>query len=296
MVKLHHALALLAPFALIAMFHHIRFATTSMSGPSLGFSRNAKRAGSKHGKRFETRELAVGEMSLPALDLGGMQGGVQRSLGAAALMNAAGSDSEISDSIEPEEADAGKAKAESAVAAEPEAAAEEPVGAAAAVPQEVAAEVKPRPAAEAVPAVAAAAGDPSVAYPAPTLSEKRLLDGSENWLPVPDAEGDAPSDLAWRRAIPPECKPKMGRPSSMPPGASEGAGTKLALTRHPLFARLYNSALEEHVPKSYVAGTLPAGCVCPPGRRPYHTILTAQASAHVQPEPLTLAPTPDPNP
>ena len=50
------------------------------------------------------------------------------------------------------------------------------------------------------------AADPSRDYPAPTLSSKKLLDGSQNWLPVPDAEGDAPSDLAWRQKIPAACK------------------------------------------------------------------------------------------
>ena len=33
--------------------------------------------------------------------------------------------------------------------------------------------------------------DVSVDYPAPTLSSIKLLDGSPNWLPVPDAESDA---------------------------------------------------------------------------------------------------------
>ena len=66
--------------------------------------------------------------------------------------------------------------------------------------------------------------DPSAHWPAPTLSPKKLLDGSSNWLPVPDAEGAAPSDLAWRAQL---------SPGMTPPH-------------------------------------------CPPGRRPYHTILTAQ--------------------
>ena len=35
---------------------------------------------------------------------------------------------------------------------------------------------------------------------------------------------------------------------------------------------------EDHNVTNWV--TLPAGCVCPPGRRPYHTILTAQASTY----------------
>ena len=71
----------------------------------------------------------------------------------------------------------------------------------------------------------AAGADVSRSYPPPTLSAKKLLDGSQNWLPVPDAEGDAPSDLRWRAAVRP------GEP-------------------------------------------------CPAGRRPYHTILTAQASLY----------------
>ena len=68
--------------------------------------------------------------------------------------------------------------------------------------------------------------DPSLQWPAPTLSSKKLLDGSANWLPVADAEGAAPSDLAWRSQL---------TPGMAPPH-------------------------------------------CPKGRRPYHTILTAQAS------------------
>ena len=31
MVKLHHALALLAPFVFVALYHHMRFATNSLS-------------------------------------------------------------------------------------------------------------------------------------------------------------------------------------------------------------------------------------------------------------------------
>jgi hypothetical protein len=70
--------------------------------------------------------------------------------------------------------------------------------------------------------------DPSLQWPEPTLSPKKLLDGSANWLPVPDAEGAAPSDLAWRSQL---------TPGMAPPH-------------------------------------------CPKGRRPYHTILTAQASTY----------------
>ena len=84
-------------------------------------------------------------------------------------------------------------------------------------------------------------------YPNPTLSPKRLLDGSENYLPVPDAESASPSDLRWRDAIPDACKP--------PEGAADA-------------------------PTDSPAPTLPAGCTCPSGRRPFHTILTAQASTY----------------
>ena len=63
--------------------------------------------------------------------------------------------------------------------------------------------------------------------PPPTLSTKRLLDGGPNWLPVPNAEGAAPDDLAWQQSLAPN---STGR--------------------------------------------------CPPGRRPYHTILTAQRSLY----------------
>ena len=82
--------------------------------------------------------------------------------------------------------------------------------------------------ASAAPVVDSTKVDPSRNYPAPTLSSKRLLDGSPNFLPVPNAEGPDPDDLAWR--------------------------------------------------KNLVAGSRR----CPPGRRPYHTILTAQRSLYQQ--------------
>ena len=63
-------------------------------------------------------------------------------------------------------------------------------------------------------------------YPAPTISRKKLLDGTRNWLPVPSAEDAQPADLAWRRQVTPNA------------------------TR------------------------------CPPGRRPFHTLLTAQKSLY----------------
>ena len=257
MVKLHHALALLAPFALVAMYHHIRFATATMTGASLaGGSRIAKRSGVMPGKRF-----ALQGKSLPELALADHVDVVQP-------LAAADSSDLAKDILEAE------AAVSEQVAAEPvQAAAKEPV-----VPV-----AEPRPAetlADDAKSLHPAGSDPSTHYPEPTLSTKRLLDGSENWLPVPDAESDAPSDLAWRRNIPAACKPTASGTGPLPPGPSEGAATQRALTVHPLFARLYHSALAEHVPKSYVAGTLPAGCVCPPGRRPYHTILTAQASTY----------------
>ena len=68
--------------------------------------------------------------------------------------------------------------------------------------------------------------DVSRDYPAPTLSAKKLLDGTSNWLPVPNAEGPDPDDLAWMKRVQPNATS------------------------------------------------------CPPGRRPYHTILTAQASTY----------------
>ena len=80
---------------------------------------------------------------------------------------------------------------------------------------------------------AAVAIDVAANYPLPTLSEKKLIDGSSNYLPVPNAESEAPDDLAWRR----------------------------------------------------IAAT---GGSCPPGRRPYHTILTAQAGLYQE---SALAPT-----
>ena len=40
---------------------------------------------------------------------------------------------------------------------------------------------------------AAAEGRTADNWPAPTQSSKRLLDGTVNWLPVPDAESETPS-------------------------------------------------------------------------------------------------------
>jgi len=57
----------------------------------------------------------------------------------------------------------------------------------------------------------------------------------------------SPSDLRWRSGIPDVCRP--------PVGAAE----------HPIEAP---------------APVLPTGCTCPQGRRPFHTILTAQASTY----------------
>ena len=89
--------------------------------------------------------------------------------------------------------------------------------------------------------------DVAAAYPEPTMSTTRLIDGSENWLPVPDAEATSPSDIAWRTKIPDACQP--------PHGAADA-------------------------PITSPAPVIPAGCTCPKGRRPYHTILTAQASTY----------------
>jgi hypothetical protein len=71
--------------------------------------------------------------------------------------------------------------------------------------------------------------DASRDWPMPTVSSKRLLDGSPNWLPVPNADGPDPDDIAWQKVV------------------KEG-------------------------------DTGP----CPAGRRPYHTILTAQNSLYQQ--------------
>ena len=69
--------------------------------------------------------------------------------------------------------------------------------------------------------------DVSLDWGPPTLSTKRLIDQSPNYLPVPNAEGPDPDDMTWRK----------------------------------------------HIPADNLSP-------CPVGRRPFHTILTAQSSLY----------------
>lgn len=195
-------LSLLAPFALVAIYHHLLFA--SMDDPS------------------HARRVALGNLGI----------GSTRSSRPAARDRAPSST--VGSSLQMGQAHKGI-----------EDRAAEAVGRV--MPSSVAVATA-SPAAVLPPA----SRDVSVDYPAPTLSTRRLLDSSENWLPVPDAESAAPSDLAWRRAIPWNCRPAVND----------------------------TSVLRADRDEPYTPPVQPPGCVCPGGRRPYHTILTAQASAY----------------
>ena len=135
-------------------------------------------------------------------------------------------------------------------------------GAVAVTPEPPVLEPQPRPKQQQTeqPATAAAdadeAGDVAAAYPAPTLSSKRLLDSSENWLPVPDAEAEQPSDLAWRRAIPAACFVK-------PPG--DGAAAEAAEADEPTKKALRTKA-QARTPAALLL--LAAALLLPLARRP----------------------------
>ena len=216
-MRLQTFLALLAPFALIALFHHMHFATVSTgqrgmrpAGGMTGVRRRLPVSAQELGKLPTLTELAGGG----AAD-GAQNGAADKSLAAADLVPA----------VEPRQA----------------------VGAAATSSSDGGvAGGAVRASAAAVAAASARTHDVSIDYPPPTLSSKRLLDTSENWLPVPDAEGDDPSDLRWIKAIPAACKPRGSAPGEpfdpTPPDSASAA--------------------------PFVGVKLPDGCICPPGRRP----------------------------
>ena len=283
MVKLHHALALLAPFVFVALYHHMRFATNSLSMSNTISTRARKELSRK-------LKSAAAVASLPGLTLNANA----ESIGLAAANLA------VSQMPEAAKADLEKAMAEmagddadddseaDAAALELEKQQQQPA-ATAADPADTADTGAAYAAATKKAAASQQQRDVSVDYPAPTLSSIKLLDGSPNWLPVPDAEGATPSDLAWRRKLPAACKLNA---SMLPGGAYKGdtdnsqldnAALKAALKNHPLYAKLTANQLLEPVDKEFASGkpsSLPPGCACPPGRRPYHTILTAQASTY----------------
>ena len=211
MVKLQHLLLAMAPFVLVALFHHLRFTTSLTAGfagmprprmPLIGAGRHSR-------MHIPAWRPPIDEAAMEPID-------EDRGAPSAAAEHA---DEPPHDAVP--------------AAAEPE-------------PPEHVLElpIKAMPAQAAASEAAAAPRrvldtkhydpplipepDPSVHYPAPTLSPVKLIDGSQNWLPVPNAEGPEPDDLAWRKLL---------RPDSAPPH-------------------------------------------CPKGRRPYHTILTAQASTY----------------
>ena len=246
-MRLQLLLPLLAPFALIALYHHIKYAT--LQEPSLGNVHRARsRARSAAPGRWRATTLEgdntdsvsssqLSDVAAAAAAAAGGGGGGGASADGDDEGHYGGKEAAVSQQLPTVEARARPAAAEGAEATT--------VATATA-----AAEVATTTPTTTATTMAASERDVSIDYPDPVLSQKRLLDNSDNWLPVADAEAEAPSDLAWRRKIPAACKPAPGLYDGLPPDAG---------------------------PK---AGTLPAGCVCPSGRRPYHTILTAQASTY----------------
>ena len=202
-MRLQTVLLGLTPFVLVALYHHLHYTTLSAS-PYLRLPQ--QRSLALRSKLEDVEHGVVAERSARML-----------SASSTAHPPAAKErrDRERVDS--PTAASAAAASAAAASAAAGSTAAASAAAASAATPAAAAAS------AAAPAAAAASATEPE--WGLPTLSRKRLLDGSPNWLAVADAESARPSDLAWRDAIRP------GEP-------------------------------------------------CPPGRRPFHVILTAQASIY----------------
>ena len=241
------ALALLAPFFFVAMFHHIRFATISTTGGRLGDLRKKADLSSSALMKRKLSMKEMGKLAMLTNTAGlGMGGGMDVAAVASIASLAKGK-------AEEDSAKNSEAKALQVVAEQKTTKAHAQPAKVPAVAVTVATATATATVASASSAAASGGGaterDVAADYPPPTLSTKRLLDSSENWLPVPDAEGPTPSDLLWRGAIPAACKPLAG--SDPTPTDSDSKTPKLGVT-------------------------LPEGCTCPPGRRPYHTILTAQ--------------------
>ncbi len=206
-MRLQQRLGLLAPFALVALFHHMRYATLQ-----LGTTRSAFRP-----------SAAVVDVQTPTLHEFASEAAATPAAATPAAATPAARPTRTRPSTLTS-AHGGRAVEATSAAPEPAAVSATNHAASAASAANAASDPSRLDAAP-LPAEPAAEADPSRSYPAPTLSQKRLLDGSQNWLPVPNAESDAPDDLAWRSEV------VEGRP-------------------------------------------------CPAGRRPYHTILTAQASLY----------------
>ena len=227
-IRLQFALLLIAPFFFVALFHHMRFSVSSIS--------------TQERRKADATTSARQKISLSRAAKMAMLGTSMRGLHTAALTAGLTDTAAEAGDQTLIEGDA-TALAAATIPIKPRATAERQQ--ATGVPLDA-----PE---SAISSTAATGHDVAADYPSPTLSEKRLLDTSENWLPVPDAEAAAPSDLAWRTRIPASCKP--------PPDAT--------------------AALAESASKTPKLGpSLPQDCVCPVGRRPYHTILTAQASTY----------------
>ena len=197
-MRLRNVALLAAPFALIALVHHLHFTTAVHLGGPVALASGKKLSGARRASRRKPH-AAIEVASQPSHAAGGRlpadEGARSAGAGDESVITAARAASHVDHMrvLSPNKVraadDAGMAKA-----------------------------------------AAAPYKDHAREYPPPTLSTERLLDGSENWLPVPDAETDA-SDVKWREAIRPD----------MRDGTAAG---------------------------------------CPPGRRPFHVILTAQASLY----------------
>ena len=332
MVRPPVLLALMMPFVFVALFHHMHFATTSVSttagrviAPKIGIGRMASvlRSGAAdeisevaraEEDAFRTQEAKAAVADDPEADEADDAEGQREAQGLAEALRAhedaegeARAQQEAGDAESESNEDGGaeldekdnekddeKANAEledklEALRDEAELKAAERANAAAAKEAVVESTWKAAEAATQSESQAAtkpadtpppqAGPDPSRDYPPPTLSAKKLIDGSQNYLPVRACLPlGAVNASAWHK---PHVAPSpraglshcflLGRgPRQLPnvtyvacvtwqvPNAESDAPDDLAWRR---------------VPRA-VDGT------CPPGRRPYHTILTAQASVY----------------
>lgn len=219
-MQLQRVVLAIMPFVLVALLHHLYYTTHAVPD---GVASRAKLRVARSGGRVHPAVVPGGKHAAggatPVVEAGGAASGAgQRGAGGAASPGAAAAPATAAAS-----AASGSALVSPSASALPERPGmhvynrllrSTPVGAGASGPS----------------TFTAANGwadfdDFAARYPPPTLSATRLLDGSPNYLPVPDADSDDPTDLRWRKEIRP-------------------------------------------------------GAPCPKGRRPFHVLLTAQASAY----------------